>query len=279
MSSPPLFLSENFYNIMQFPNRRLDAGSPSAPGFEPFRMGTARRSVLNGFRNADPSIVMFADLNLDRVRSADTIIFDRSSDIIGRLITLDVFSSGDPNVQQRIFSEIVPTDVVLGSSLNDSPHIIRTGEGAWIIKFPETAGLTWRLLVDPFEGDSGRLGGVYLGKSFSPVLGTRMPFDDEDTWLDIGAVRRGVPDNDVRHGRTGEFGMMLNSESEWNAARRSFRELFGKGHPMWIVPDSDKAERMWLGYNAAGNMSAVFNERPQARNVTIVADEYDPRLP
>ena len=278
MASPPLFLAENFYSAAQFPGHVLEGGG-AAVGQEVFRIGTARRSVLNGFRKADPATSIVIDLTCDRIRTADTLVLDRNSDMVGRLLTLDVFSSGDPAVQQRIFSLNVPSEVVLGSSLNDPQHLIRTSEGAWIIKFPEVAGHVWRLLVDPFEGDSGRLGGVWLGKSFSPALGTRMPFDDEETWLDFGSVRRGVPDNDVRFGRTGEFGMMLNSESEWNAARRTFRELFGKGSPMWIAPDSDKAERMWLGYNAPGSMAASFSERPQARSVVISADEYDPRLP
>ena len=48
---------------------------------------------------------------------------------------------------------------------------------------------------------------------------------------------------------------------------------------MWIVPDSDKAERTWLGYNAPGSMGAAFSERPQSRSVVIQADEYDAALP
>ena len=276
----PLFLAENFYNTQQFPAHVLVSGAPggAAPGQEVFRVGTARRSILNGFRNADPSLTLSAQVNLGRIRSADCLVIDRNSDILGRDINV-VCSSDALATVQPIFFGPVPSKVELGSSLNDTTHLIRTGEGAWILKFPETAASVFAVQVQATGGDSGRLGGVYLGKSFTPSHGGRLPFDDEDMWTDFGEVRRGVPDNDIRFGRTGAFGMMMSGEAEWNEARRSFRELFGKGFPMWIAPDSDMAERMWLGYNAPGSMAATFSERPQGRTVTIRADEYDGVLP
>ena len=275
----PLFLAENFFSVQQFPAHVLTSAVPEAVGQEVFRIGTARRSVLNGFRNADPSLSLSCTVACDRIREADTLVMDRNSDIIGRAMSLDVSSESDFATFERVWGETIPSDVVLGSSLNDQVHAIRTNEGAFVWHFDQTAGLFWRLGANALAGDSGRFGGVYLGKSFSPKHGGRMPFDDEETWLDFGVVRRGVPDNDVRHGRTGAFGMMMTGEAEWNAARRSFRELFGKGYPMWIAPDSDMAERTWLGYNAPGSMGAAFSERPQGRTVVIRADEYDPRLP
>ena len=274
----PLFLAENFYNVSQFPAHTIVSAFATAPDQEAFRVGTARRSILNGTRNADPTNSLIVDVTADRIREADIIVFDRNSDIAGKTVTLDV-SSEVGVFDTRVFVETMPTDVVLGSSLNDPAHMIRTNEGAWLLKFPAVAGLYWRVAVTPLASDSGRLGGVYLGKSFSPTHGGRLPFDDEETWLDFGVVRRGVPDNDVRFGRTGAFSMMMSGEAEWNEARRTFRELFGKGHPMWIAPDSDKAERTWFGYNAPGSVGAAFSERPQGRSVVIRADEYDPRLP
>ena len=275
----PLFLSENFFSTQQFPKHTVTSLNATAPGQQAFRIGTARRSILSVMRNETPSEPLVVDVFCDRIREADTLIIDRNSDVGTRLVTLDVYSSGNPAVQQRIFSENAPTEVVLGSSLNDPQHLIRTDEGVLIIKFDTTAGATWRLLMDADPDDSGSFGGVYLGKSFTPTYGGRLPFDDEDTWADFGEVRRGVPDNDIRFGRTGAFGIMMNGEAEWNEARRTFRELFGKGFPLWIAPDSDMAERMWLGYNAPGSMAATFSERPQGRTVVIRADEYDGRLP
>ena len=275
----PLFLSENFYSTQQFPNHVLTSLNPTAPNQQVFRVGTARRSILNGFRNADPSLQLRMDLTCDRIREADTLILDRNADLLGREFQLQVSSDGFATVQVVIFEAALTNDVVLGSSLNDETHEIVTSEGARIWKFDSTAGLFWQIKVNALAGDSGRLGGVYLGKSFTPTHGGRMPFDDEDTWTDFGEVRRGVPDNDIRFGRTGAFGLMMSGEAEWNAARRSFRELFGKGFPMWIAPDSDMAERTWLGYNAPGSMAATFSERPQGRTVVIRADEYDGVLP
>ena len=272
----PLFLAENFFNVAQFPAHVVTSIQPEAVGQEVFRIGVARRSVLNRFRNADSSLTMAAKVVTDRVREADVLIMDRNSDIIGRNFFLEVGTGGAFTI---VHTETIPSDVVLGSSLNDPAHIIRTSEGAFILKFPAASGTEWQITVQTLASDSGSFGGCYLGKSFTPSHGGRMPFDDEDTWLDFGVVRRGVPDNDVRHGRTGSFGMMMDGEAEWNEARRTFRELFGKGHPLWIAPDSDMAERMWFGYNAPGSMGAAFSERPQGRTVVITADEYDPRLP
>ena len=274
----PLFLAENFYSVAQFPSHTIAANQTTAPGQEAFRVGTARRSILNGCRNEDPSLQLILDVAGSRLRSADVLVIDRNADVSGRTIFLEAMASNDGDFH-TIFSAPVPSEVVLGSSLNDSAHWIRTNEGAFILKFPEEANFTWRVAVSVVSNDSGRLGGIYLGKSFSPTHGGRMPFDDEETWADFGTVRRGVPDNDIRYGRTGTFGIMMSGEAEWNEARRQFRELFGKGHPMWIVPDSDMAERTWLGYNAPGSMGAAFSERPQGRTVVISADEYDARLP
>ena len=275
----PLFLAENFFNVQQFSKHVVVSANTEAVGQEVFHVGTARRSILNRFRNADPSLLLQATVQTDRIREADCLVMDRNSDLVGRRILLEVSSDTGASKQTIIDEPALTADVVLGSSLNDSEHFIRTSEGAWIVKFPATAGDIWILAADPLSNDSGAFGGVYLGKSFTPTHGGRLPFDDEEMWLDFGVVRRGVPDNDVRHGRTGAFGMMMTGEAEWNEARRPFRELFGKGHPMWIAPDSDKAERTWFGYNAPGSMGAAFSERPQGRTVVIRADEYDPRLP
>ena len=278
----PLFLAENFFNTQQFPTHIVETltGRTEAVGQEAFHVGTARRSVLNGFRNENPALSLIATVTCDRVREADCIVLDRNSDLIGHTFSLQI-SNNDFTGANDEFAviDVIPSDVVLGSSLNDPVHAIRTSEGAWIIKFNTNAAIGWRIISSVVSSDSGRFGGVYLGKSFTPSHGGRMPFDDEDTWLDFGSVRRGVPDNDVRHGRTGSFSMMMSGEAEWSEARRQFRELFGKGHPMWIAPDSDMAERTWLGYNAPGSMGAAFSERPQGRTVVITADEYDPRLP
>lgn len=274
----PLFLAENFFNTIQFPNNEISTAS-NAAGQEVFRIGTARRSTLNRFRSAIPANTLDAVVTFepDRVRSADTLIVDRNADIVGRTIRLRVITDiGDPGL--TILEDVIDNVVVYGSSLNDPTHPITTTEAAYIWKFPEVAGVAMVVEVEPLAGDSGALGGVWLGKSFTPDL-PRMPFDDEATWSDFDVVRRGIPNNDIRTGRTGAFSMMMSGESEWNEARRQFRDLFGKGHPMWIVPDSDVAERAWLGYNAPGSQGAAFSERPQSRSVVIQADEYDAILP
>ena len=274
----PLFLAENFFNVAQFPGHTISSVQTPAAGQEAFRVGTARRSVLNVTRNDDPTLQLLVIAETDRLREADTLILDRNHDVFDRSVALHV-SSDNFTTFQTIHSAVVKANVVLGASLNDQVHWIVTDENVVIMKFPTVSGFYWRIAVDPLSSDSGRLGGCYLGKSYNPRHGGRMPFDDEETWLDFGVVRRGVPDNDVRHGRTGSFGMMMSGEAEWNEARRQFRDLFGKGHPMWIAPDSDMAERMWFGYNAPGSVGAAFSERPQGRTVVITADEYDPRLP
>ena len=281
----PLFLAENFFNVQQFRSHVVSSSSGAAAlGQELFRVGVARRSVLNVFRLEDPTQTIEVRVDCDRVREADILIFDRNSDLQGRDITLDV-SSDDFVTSYRAFLFNSDGEVVLGSSINDftdpvGANSITTNEGATIVPFPKASGLQWAINMRVnADTDSGRYGGVYLGKSFTPTHGGRLPFDDEEMWLDFGVVRRGVPDNDVRHGRTGAFGIMMSGEAEWNEARRQFRELFGKGHPMWIAPDSDKAERTWFGYNAPGSMGAAFSERPQGRTVVVRADEYDPRLP
>ncbi|MCH8187801.1 MAG: hypothetical protein IIB66_03705, partial [Proteobacteria bacterium] len=88
----PLFLAENFFSVAMFPGHVVTSANAAAPGQEVFRVGTARRSVLNGFRNADPSLLLVAQVELDRIREADTLVIDRNSDVIGRDLQLEVSS-------------------------------------------------------------------------------------------------------------------------------------------------------------------------------------------
>jgi hypothetical protein len=55
------------------------------------------------------------------------------------------------------------------------------------------------------------------------------------------------------------------------------RELPAHGHPIWVVPDQDQAERTWLGY--AKTVAAPYTDRPQGRDLTLALEEYHPQRP
>ena len=46
---------------------------------------------------------------------------------------------------------------------------------------------------------------------------------------------------------------------------------------MWIIPDSDRAERAAL-FTLKGEFPAPFSDRPQGRTLSVGFTEYDPAL-
>lgn len=274
---PILFLADNFYNPIQYPGHSIALGTPVV-GHESFRVGTSRRSDQNYYQSTNTTGTLSATVILDRVRSADTLIVDRNHDAYGRQIRVWCKSNADIDQFIDLVLPAVGEGVVLGQSVDDPVHAIRTEEGAFIFHFPERAGLEWNVSISANIIPSPRLGGVYLGKSYRPNH-PRMPFDGSGRWQEFGTVRRGVPHNDIRTGREATVSMLMTDEQEWDSARWQLRQLFGTGHPMWFIPEASRAERTWLGFNASGNVSAPFSERPQGRSVSINLEEYDPALP
>jgi hypothetical protein len=213
----PRFLAENFFSVAQFPLHVVSASAPVA-GNEAFRVGTARRGSLNFYARNPPTAEAVVNVTLDRVRSADMCIIDRNSALAGRQLLLEVSSDNFATVHQPVSVGAMPIEVVYGSSLLDSTHAIRTSEGAWVFRFPETAGLSWRVrgFGDVISGPT--FGGIYLGKSYEPENPV-LPHDDESRYADFGEIRRGLPDNDQRYGRSGSFSMKMTNEEEWSRAR------------------------------------------------------------
>ena len=270
-----VFLAENFLNVTQFPGHVITM-NPTNP--EAFRVGSSRRSLTSRVQNDSPTSVLDIRIELDRVREADTLIIDRNSDIAGRNVLLQV---SDVNFQSNTEYDAVNTtagpDVVQGSNYDDPTHAIRTEEGAYIFRFDPVASKRWKLAINASVINAPKLGGVYLGKSYRPQH-PRMPFDEATRWETFGTVRRGVPDNDRRTGKMADVSLMMRDEQEWDTARWTLRQLFGRGHPMWFI-HTPNTERAWLAHNVGGVVSAPFSERPQGRTVVVGLEEYDGLLP
>ena len=267
----PRLLAENFWSIAQFPGHSIS----TALYADSYKLGTARRGALNTISPLNPTNILTVDLTLDRVRLADTLVLDRNSVAAGRRFQL--VAKSDTAAVWPILEDVLPSDVVLGSSLNDAPHAIRTSEGAYIFSFAPVAASTFGITMWNDVVSDGKFGGAYLGLSYTPTW-PRMPWDDEAAWADFDKVARGVPDNDWRYGRSMTVRMMMDSEAEWNELRK-VRELAKRGHPVWVAPDSDKAERSGLFYLEGGSFAAPFSERPQGRTVDLELGEYHPLRP
>lgn len=262
------FLAENFFNVIQFPLHTV-TGLGDGLG-EVFRVGASRRSATNALSlPAGGGLVQVA---CDRVREADTLILDRNTSTLG---SIELHGSASP-----VFADLevildldFPDKVVQGSNFDDPVHGIRTEEGVAIYHFEARAWPFWRV----FFTDTATVGGIYLGKSYRPTY-PRLPFDEASRWETFGTVRRGVPDNDIRTGKSASVSMMMRDEQEWDTARWTLRQLFGVGHPMWFI-HTPNTERAWLAHNVDGSVSAPFAERPQGRTVVVGLEEYDPALP
>ena len=266
-------LAENFFSTAQF-TRHVLADVAPAVDHGVFRVGTARRGEQN-FAQRDSASDQILSVATDRVRTADTLVIDRNSDIAGRSnFRLQISSDSALTLNDIIAGAIGAADqVVLGSSMDDPENPILTDEGAFIFSFPEVAANFWQLRITT-GGTPTKIGGAYLGKRYTPAL-PRLPFDDESAWAAFGSVGRGIPDNDWRAGKSMRVNALV-PEAEWNEARR-VRELLKRGHPAWVFPP--KAERSGLYYLEGGTFSAPTSESPMHRTMALQLSEYQPLRP
>ena len=169
----------------------------------------------------------------------------------------------------------MPTKTYAGNYATEG-HPVRTDEGATIYRFSQTAAKYWRFTVDAMgAGERPRIGGLWLGKSWTPNI-TPLPWDDEPKWLSVPEARRGMPGGYVDRGRQGGVAVMLRDEKEWSEAKWHIHSLFWNGHTMWYVPETEYAERSWLSYAPSGSYAAPQNSGRRGRDLAIQMVEYKP---
>ena len=264
-------LSENFYNLRQFPSHSLTA-TTALSGYEVHRVANARRHSRNYYTTNDANVNADLDITCDRVRAADMLVLDRNSNLGGETIRIWASNESDFATYEE-FTFTVPTTTYAGNYASEG-HPVRTDEGAILYRFAETSAKYWRVRIDAMgTGERPRVGGLWLGKSWHPEI-TVLPFDDEARWVEQPTARRGSPSGYVQVGRQGQAQIMLRDDAEWSEARWYIHQLFWKGHTMWYLPELEYAERSWLAYAPAGDYTAAQIAGRRGRDLTLSMVEY-----
>lgn len=114
-------LSENFYNLRQFPNHTLstkEGGSTPTPangqsGYEVHRVANARRHSRDYYTPTAANSNADLDVTCDRVRAADMLVLDRNSNLAGETVRLWASSESDFGTYEE-FTFTVPKEDIHG---------------------------------------------------------------------------------------------------------------------------------------------------------------------
>jgi hypothetical protein len=238
----PLILSENFFNLTQYPDHVVSA-SEEASGHEAFRVGNGRRSVLDYWTSTSTNTAAYNRVVCDRVRAANCIVLDRGHNLAGYTVKLHV-SSDFATSTEEAFSITIPTASVSGTV--DDPYGVQTEEGAWIYRFPLRAGLGWQVYVPAMGvGLKPDIVGIYLGLAWTPPT-FDMPWSEDDDELGgmesesdagwMGSIRSW-------NRRSGSLKLRLDSIMDYDRARLNLQGFYRQRSPTWLVHDQNQADR------------------------------------
>lgn len=277
----PRFLVENFFNVQQFAGHTITAEEETT-GNEAFRVGSERRvgGVIRNFwtpttNNSDT----WLECKCDRARAANMLVIDRGHNLATETVRLQVSDDNFTTVTE-ILGVVIPSNVYANSRLADVPGV-KTTEGAWIISFDYHVALYWRVFIDAMgAGLKPEIPGMYLGLSFQPTNPSPRPWDDEPQNLVYSSIvsdQLWTSSSRKIKRRETALSMKMTSDVEADRARYHFRALYQGGSLMWYVPDTDRAERAWLGEAPPGIDAAVFPTDYPFRVVELGIVEHNPK--
>lgn len=243
-----VFLVDNFFNDVQHPDHVLSASS-SASGHEPWRVGTARRTSLNGWTPTELNTEAWVRVDCGTAKSADMVAIDRGHNLAGRTIALQ--RSSDGSAWTNVASVVVPAEPTSNGVLTTPPGV-HTTEGAWLLRFTAAASRYWRLHVPAMGADlRPYVVGLYLGSSWAPTSPLSLPMRDLDLELAYtDTVSDALWAGGTRAAARGRGAISIKlEEAERPAARAAIREQFiRRARRMWIVFNDEQAEDAVLAY-------------------------------
>lgn len=260
----PRFFIENFYNTFQFSGHDI-ATYTTTPrtGFEAYSVANDRRDPYDYYTPSSTNVQCDLIVACGTSRQADMIAIDRVNNLAGLTVSL----AGDDNASftspSSIFSITFPSSYVDDDDLTASPGVL-TKEGAWLYAFGDNTHQYWRVRISaPGSGLRQRVGGLWLGKSYTPTLYLDQPFEDDliqsrreervsDTaWV---AATRGAKR------RVGTVRLKMADDSEYDTASYHFQDLFQDPYGMWMVFDQEEAENAVFAYPQQGTHG--FPQKP-----------------
>lgn len=279
----PFFLVENLLSTVQFPTHVLSASSEAA-GAAVWRVADGRRSQRDRWTPGATNVeawLRIACAQRGQPKAADVLVLDRGHNLGGRRIILEVSNDG--------FATTIPVlDVVVPATSTRASSVDRaagaaTPEGAWLKRFPAVTASDWRIRIPAMGvGLRPEIVGLWLGESWQPRLLFDLPWSDSTRQLtfqsvesDAGWTGRGP----AARPRTGEIGLKLQTEDEYQLAERHVEAGFWALRPMWIVHDSAAAERAVLAVPPAGRYGFGRQSGWSYKQAQLAWVEHEPKVP
>lgn len=240
----PLFLVENFLSWRTFPDHVL-AASSTETGLDVRFVGTGRRQrSLNRWAPSTTNADAYVTCALNRVRAFTHLAIDRDHNLGGYPVQVRASDDGF-STYTTVASATIPTGVYPNSRLSDGLPI-RTEEGAILWDLGEQNAKAVRIFVPAMgAGLKPEIVGLHLGLGWSPEHALRKPYSHGKIRL-VYEVERS-PEGWAAAGtigklRVGQPGLRL-ERSEYPQARYHIEELFFARKPMWLVMDTNEAEK------------------------------------
>lgn len=257
----PLLLVENLFSTVQFPNHTV-AANETASGREAFRVADGRRSSLDYWSPTTANAEAWIKVTMDRVRAFNCIFLDRGHNLAGKTVALDS-SFDDFTTYASPFSGVLPSAAAPGA-ITDSLGV-RTEEGAWGYRLSAVRAAKYLRLRVPAMGAGlvPKVVGLWVGLALE-LPGLTLPVSHGAHELvgpiaksDIGWMARG---RSVQQ-RAGVLGVKWTSQFDYALARYHIEGHFGAGRPMWVIPDSEQAERAFQVLRPEGAVVGVRRDQ------------------
>ena len=266
-------LTENFFNIHQFPDHTITASTYQA-GNEPWRVGTSRRSARNAWISPTTGEQTLT-VECDQVRAADTLVLDRGHNGVSVKIQ---YTSSTASGFTTLENVTIPTATYTNSKISDTPGV-RTAEGAWLYRFATSVNMPaathWRLAVSS-SASGPKVVGAYLGLSFAATA--LRPYDDEviqTQRAEVASPEFWSAASRVATRRTGSIVSNL-TDLQGDQARYHVGDLFWRGEYGWIVPSDTQADRAVLGFAPSGTRGMPYADA-RLRTLNLDWSEHQPK--
>ena len=275
-----VFLADNLLNGRIYPLHSITAEEEPA-GFEAWRVASGRREGTSYATASTANSDWWLKVVCDRLRAANVLVLDRGHNLDGKAVKLqwspdntvwlDIINlTALPSAPGGTLDAIYGTAGVWGAV---------TDEGAWIVRFPVTAAVYWRLLIPAMgAGLTPQIPGLWLGRAYETTALTR-PIAEGGHQLvgEMAESAAGWLGFDRRTPRReGTFELELPDVFEYELLRLHLEGLYGHGRPMWIVWDDEQADDALLAILPPGRIGARREPRWFYHKCTVPYIEHEP---
>src|SRR3990167_342602 len=274
--STPRFLVVNYWNDVQNPLHVLSATENSG---DAWKVGALVRSPTHYYTSVTENLAIRLVVDCGSAKPADMLVVDRVH-TLGGVANVKLQKSTDAFATNAVD---VVTFTIPASASGDNTALsagARTPEGAYPRSFTSDSSRWWGLLIPAVAAFKPRVGGFYLGPSWTPPLPDNpIGEDDQEPLAEVTETPWGWRGRTLTvPRRAGELIFKLDDEASYLVADDHIRDQYVR-RPMWIVPDEAKAERSFLAEWPGGGGAGFRHEADRGfRQIRLPYLEFEPLI-